>query len=158
MEITSITTLAGEKRAIPEILHATFIRAEPSDVYKALTTAGGLDAWFTHGAVVDARPGGRILFRWENWGPGRVTAEDGGPVVEATPPYRFVFQWHPDSQEYLTTVEIDIRPTENGTIVCLHEHGFVDTFSGLAALANCAAGWGEALTLLKFYLEYGLHY
>ena len=149
---------AGENRLIPEIIHSTFIRTDPLRVYNALTTAEGLDAWFTRGAKVDAHPGGQILFRWENWGPDHVSAEDGGPILEAAPPQRFIFQWHPDSSAYATTVEMNLRPTENGTIVSLREHGFADTSSGLAAMMKCSVGWGEALTLLKFYLEHGLHY
>jgi uncharacterized protein YndB with AHSA1/START domain len=141
-----------------EIRHSTFIRATPSRVYIALTTGEGLDAWFTSGARVDAHPGGEIHFRWVGWGPEHISAEDGGPVEEAIPAQRFVFQWHPDLPDYATTVEINIQPTEGGTIVSLREHGYADTTSGRAALVNCATGWGEALTLLKFNLEHGLRY
>lgn len=141
-----------------EIHHSTFIRADPSQVYSALTTAEGLDAWFTQGARVDARPGGEIHFRWVNWGPEHITAEDSGPVLEATPPSRFVFQWHPDLPDYATTVEVDILPAEGGTIVSLREHGYADTPAAQVAMIDCASGWGEALTLLKFYLEYGVRY
>ena len=48
-----------------EIKQATFVRAKPEAVYDALTTAEGLDAWFTVGSEVDARPGGSITFRWK---------------------------------------------------------------------------------------------
>ena len=141
-----------------EISHSTFIRADPSRIYLALTTSQGLDSWFTSGSMVNAITGGEIHFRWENWGPGKITVEDDGLVLEAIPSERFVFQWHPDLPEYSTTVEIDIKPTENGTIVSLHEYGFAETPSGHRAMKSCATGWGEALTLLKFYLEHGLHY
>jgi len=40
----------------------------------------------------------------------------------------------------------------------LQEHGYQDTPTGRKAFADCACGWGEALTLLKFYVEYGLKY
>jgi uncharacterized protein YndB with AHSA1/START domain len=141
-----------------EIRHSTLIRADPLRVYNALTTSEGLDAWFTSGARVNAHPGGDILFRWENWGPDHITAEDGGSVLEAIPPQRFVFQWHPDTQDYATIVEINIRPSEDGTIISLCEHGFADSPSGRTAMISCATGWGEALTLLKFHLEHGLRY
>ena len=140
------------------IHHDTLIRAAPERVYQTLTTAEGWDAWFTSGAKVDARPGGRIEFRWRDWGPDKVTTEDGGPVLEAIPGRRFVFQWHPDDNTYATTVEIDIQPAPDGAIVRIKESGYQDTPGGREAFANCAAGWGEALTLLKFYLEHGLRY
>ncbi len=142
----------------PEVRHATWIQAPPDRVYRALTTADGLDAWFTSGAEVEPRPGGIIRFRWRDWGPDRVTAEDGGPVLEARPPSRFVFQWQPDGPGYFTTVEIDLTPGGSGTIVRLREHGYEDTPSGRRAALGCAAGWGEALTLLKFHVEHALRY
>jgi len=154
-------TLPNHEPARPlemDIRWSTLVRADPGRVYDALTTAGGLDNWFTHGASVDARPGGEIHFRWVNWGPDRTTAEDGGPVLEARRPERFVFHWSPDNPSYATTVEIDIYPIEGATRVDLHESGYQDTPSGRAALANCASGWGEALTLMKFYLEHGVRY
>jgi len=141
-----------------EISHSTFIRADPLSIYNALATSEGLDAWFTNGSMVNAVPGGEIHFRWVNWGPDHITAEDGGPVLEAIPPKRFIFQWHPDTPDYATTVEINIKPIENGTIVSLCEYGYADTPSGHKAMISCATGWGEALTLLKFYLELGAHY
>ncbi len=141
-----------------EIRHASLIRVEVGKVYDALTTADGLDGWFTTGASVDARPGGEIRFRWVAWGPDRLTTEDGGLVLEARRPHRFVFQWQPDHPGYATSVEIDLQSVEGGTIVRLREYGYQDTPSGRAALANCATGWGEALTLLKFYVEHGVRY
>ena len=141
-----------------QIEHSTFVSAAPEQVYDAFTTAEGLDGWFTRGARVDPWPGGEIRFRWVDWGPDRVTAEDGGPVLEARRPERFVFQWYPDNPSYPTTVKVDFQPTADGTIVRLREYGYQDTPTGRKAMINCAAGWGEALTLLKFYVEHGIRY
>jgi len=141
-----------------EIRHSTFIRTDPLSIYIALTTSRSLDSWFTDGSKVNAFPGGEIYLRWVNWGPDHVTAEDGGPVLEAIPQKRFVFQWHPDKLNNPTTVEINNEPTVGGTIVSLREHGYSYTESSRTTMINCAVGWGEALTLLKFYLELGVHY
>jgi uncharacterized protein YndB with AHSA1/START domain len=132
-----------------EIKHATLVRADPERVYEAFTTANGLDAWFTDGSSVDPRPGGEIRFRWRNWGPDRVSGEDGGPVLEAEKPRRFVFQWYPDDESYATTVEVDFAPSEQGTVVRLREYGYRDTPTSRCCQLDCAAGWGEALTLVK---------
>lgn len=141
-----------------KISDATLVRATPERVYDGIATAEGLDGWFTTGASVDARPGGEIRFRWKDWGPDRVTVEDGGRVLEATRPTRFVFQWSPDNPSYATTVEIDFEPSERGTIVRLKESGYHDTPSGRRKMLECAGGWGEALTLWKFYVEHGIRY
>ncbi|MFX0183553.1 MAG: SRPBCC domain-containing protein [Candidatus Hodarchaeota archaeon] len=140
-----------------EISYSILVRAPPEQVYDAISTAKGLDGWFTSGAEVDTSPGGNILFRWKDWGPEHFSGEDGGPVLEAQRPNRFVFQWRPEST-YYTTVEIDFEASEKGTILRLREHGYHDTPSGLKTMLNCASGWGEALALCKFYVEHGLRY
>ncbi|MFQ5832410.1 MAG: SRPBCC domain-containing protein [Candidatus Thorarchaeota archaeon] len=71
---------------------------------------------------------------------------------------RFVFQWYPDSgnPKLATTIEIDFGAFEEGTVVRVREYGHENAPTSLAALAECAAGWGEAITLLKFYVEHGI--
>jgi len=140
------------------IQHATLVNANPERVYDAFTSAEEMDRWFTSGASIVAQLGGEIHFRWIDWGPDHITSEDGGLVLEARRPERFVFNWYPDSPDYATTVAIDFEPVGQGTVVRLQEFGYRNTPSGWQAFANCAAGWGEALTLLKFYVEHGLHY
>lgn len=141
-----------------QIHFATLVRAAPERVYDAFTTSQGLDGWFTSGASVDPRPGGEILFNWEDFGPDGVSGEDGGPVLEAERPRRFVFQWQPDNTMYSTTVELEFEAVPDGTVVRLREYGYEDTPRGLEAMLDCSAGWGEALTLLKFYVEHGIRY
>lgn len=141
-----------------EIRYATFVRAAPEKVYDGIATAEGLDGWFTTGSSVDPRPGGQLVFRWKDFGPERVTDQAVCPVLEAERPKRFVFQWRPDNPSYATTVEMDFEPAEGGTVIRLREHGYQDTPSGLRAMLECSAGWGEALTLWKFYVEHGIRY
>lgn len=135
---------------------ATLVRAPRERVYDALTRAEQLDAWFTTGAEVDPRPGGEMTWRWVRWGPDEVTAEDRGPVVEARRPERYVFRWQAGLGG--TTVEVDFEEHAEGTVVRLREHGYPDTPAGWAGYGECSTGWGEALTLLKFYVEHGLRY
>ena len=40
----------------------------------------------------------------------------------------------------------------------LREHGYPEAQKGMAGFMSYATGWGEALTLLKFYVEHGLRY
>ena len=141
------------------IQQRTLVRAAPEAVYDALSTGPGLDAWFTRGSRVERRPGGEIVFNWVDWGPDRYTCQSKGPVLEAEPGRRFAFRWRPDPEcDEPTTVEIDLEPHPEGTLVRLREGGYRDTPSGRRAMLECAAGWGEALTLMKFHLEHGLRY
>lgn len=72
-----------------------------------------LDQWFTCGTTIEA---GIMHWRWKEWGPDKVTAEDKGPVLEADRPRRFVFQWRENSP---TTVEINFESHPEGTVVRL---------------------------------------
>jgi uncharacterized protein YndB with AHSA1/START domain len=67
-----------------------------------------------------------------------------------------VFQWTPGDST--TTVAFDLEPRKDGTVLTVTERGHTTSRRDLEALVECAAGWGEALTLLKVYLEEGLTY
>jgi uncharacterized protein YndB with AHSA1/START domain len=140
----------------PEIRMVTLVRAPRERVYDTFTRAEELDSWFTTRAEVDARSGGEMVWRWVDWGPDAYTGEDRGPVLEARRPERYAFQWQ--SALGGTTVELDFEEHSAGTVVRLREHGYPDTPEGWAGFSDCSTGWGEALTLLKFYVEHRVHY
>ncbi len=154
----SIQESPSRKLRDEKVRVTTLVRAESHRVYDALTTPEGLNGWFTTEAIVETQPGGQILFRWRDWGADHYTGELGGPVLEANRPVRFAFQWKVDSDDYNTTVEIDFEPTAEGTLVKLIEFGYEDTPTGMQDLLARATGWGEALTLMKFYVEHGVRY
>ena len=135
-----------------EATHKEFIRAPREKVYDAFATSDGLNAWFTEGGTVDARPGGAMVFRFVDWGPDKINATFAGRVVEARRPERFVYQWGIEKPETTTTVELTFEEFEGGTVVKVREYGFADLKN---ALGN-SAGWGEALTLAKFWVEHRL--
>ena len=134
----------GTKQANPlglEIEHRTLVRAPRDAVYRALTTAEGLDEWFTTGAEIVPEPGGVMHLRWRDWGADAITVEDRGEVVEAVAPERFVFRWHGNVPEGgLTTVELDFLEDARGTIVSLRESGYEDSDEGRSGFVSCCAG------------------
>lgn len=140
------------------IKHSVYIDAPPARVYETLTTKAGWDAWFTTEMELDLKPRGKIHFRWESWGPEKVTVGDEGTITEFGENSYLSFQWHPQGKDRPTTVEFRLVPMGKGTHLKLKEDGFLDTPEGHRSFNSCATGWGEALTLLKFYLEEGLVY
>ena len=137
----------------------TFVRAPRDRVYDAFATAEGLNAWFTKGAEIDSRPGGPMRFRFQDWGAEHdINVTFPGRVVEAKRPERFVFQWGDEGLTHATTVEITFEERGRGTLVKVREFGFADTAEGMGSLIRNSEGWGEAVTLVKFYLEHGLVY
>jgi uncharacterized protein YndB with AHSA1/START domain len=140
------------------IKHQTFIQATPEKVYDTITSAAGWNAFFTTGMEVEPRSGGKIVFRWRDFGPNFYTTEAPGVVIEAERPGRFAFQWYPIGPETPTTVTFMLSEQYGGTVVRLTEDGYSDAPASREMILECAAGWGEALALLKFYLEHGLVY
>jgi uncharacterized protein YndB with AHSA1/START domain len=143
---------------MPEINHKTYMKVPLEDVYHTISTAQGWNAWFTDDTSLEINPDGtgEIRMRWTNFGSEQVTIEDGGRILEAVPNQKFVFQWSPGEQS--STVTINLEPYRDGTMVTLNESGYTNSEKDLSACIECAAGWGEALTLLKVYLEYGIIY
>ncbi len=142
-----------------EIRHSVFIRAPRAKVRAALTTAQSMDAWWgTRGSEIDLRPGAKLTLRWRGWGPERdINADRECVVVEVLPPKRFVFRWG-ETADALTTVEFDLEERTDGTLLRLREHGFAPTAKGRKSFEGNSLGWGEAATLIKFYVEHGVRY
>lgn len=141
---------------VPDIEMNSYIGASPERVFDSITTAKGWDSWFTCGTSLDLKPGGRFILRWKEFGAKRVDYEAECSILEVAPNDRFVFQW--SSGNCRTTITITLEALGEGTLVKVLETGYECTPEGLWGLMDCATGWGEALTLLKFYLEHGVTY
>jgi len=137
------------------IKQKTFIDAPPERVYDTVASASGWNSFFTSGMELDPKPGGRMVWRWENYGPNFYTTEVQAKVLEADRPHRFAFEW---GTKMPSKVEFDLKAKYGGTVISLTESGYLDTAEGRENILECASGWGEALTLLKFYIEHGILY
>jgi len=139
-----------------KIIQRTFINASIEEVYDTITSAEKWDSFFTTGMELDPQPGGVCTFAWKDWGPDKYTLKVPGKVIEAKRPDIFSFQWGRPGKE--SRVQFELIAKDNGTIVTLTEDGYRDTPEGRANIVDCASGWGEAVTLLKFYIEHGITY
>jgi uncharacterized protein YndB with AHSA1/START domain len=153
METTATKKIAAEKVSVNVL-----VRATPERVYDAIATSQGLNGWFTAESVIEAIPNGKLYFSWKDWGVDHYTGESLGTVIEAKRPTRFAFKWPVDIGSYQTTVEISFEPVGEGTVVKLIEYGYEENADKLQNMLNRASGWGEALTLMKFYVEHGVTY
>jgi uncharacterized protein YndB with AHSA1/START domain len=143
---------------MPYINHRTYIKADKELIYKILTTSEGWNAWFTDNTFLKIYPDGTgdIKLRWIDYGIDKTTIEDGGKILESIPNRTFIFQWSPGESK--TTVSFQLESYNDGTLVSLKETGYLNSEKDLNACIGCAAGWGEALTLLKVYVEHGIIY
>ena len=147
--------IAEANQIATPIVHKTIIRANRTQVFEALATADGFDRWFTRGTYLDARTGGTLVFKWKDWGADRVSASAKGRIITYQRSLRFVFEWE---RRIETRVCLEFADVLDGTVVKVTESGYPDDPSGWENCLDCAIGWGEALTLAKFYLEHGITY
>jgi len=140
---------------LEKICQETFIKTSPEKVYDTITSGDGWNAFFTSETEINPKLGGMITFRWKDWGPNFYTTSAGGPVLEAGRPHKFSFKW---GIERPSVVTFELTGNYGGTVLKLTEEGYPNTSKGRANMLDCACGWGEAVTLLKFYLEHGIVY
>ena len=134
------------------------IRADKDEVFRAIATSEGFDEWFTSNMLLETKAGGKLEFRWKDWGLNKYTGEIAGKVIEYDASERFVFQWLADSGTYYTTVEIELSLIPEGTRLHLIEYGYEDTDDGMQDLLNRVSGWASVMTMMKYYVEHGVRY
>ena len=137
------------------------IKAPPERVWRALTSAAELSAWFEVKIEGEITPGNEV---WMT----SMHAEHAGMrfrvrFVEMTPPRRFAWQWCPGavdptvdySREPQTTVTFTLEPYEGGTRLSVAETGFdqVALTRRAKVYADNSQGWTEVLGWLQRYVE-----
>lgn len=143
------------KTKLPAIATNIYIECSPERVFQTLTTGAGWDAWFTQGSTIDAKSGGKVQLVWKNFGIHHIDVTDCGRVLKCQTNRLFSFSWHEHLEP--TTVTFELEPRGQGCIVHLTDSGYtLENLSAPGGFLDCALGWGEALALLKFYLEHGV--
>lgn len=133
----------------------TFIKLPIERVYNEITSPDCWNSFFTTGLTIDLKVGGDMVFSWKDWGPDFYSVQVPCTVVACNYPNLFAFEW---GQKMRSKVEFHLESKYGGTIVHVKEFGYPKSDEGFASMLECASGWGEAVTLLKFYLEHGIVY
>jgi uncharacterized protein YndB with AHSA1/START domain len=137
------------------------IKAPPDRVWRALTNAVELSAWFQVKIEGEIKPDTEV---WMT----SVHPQSAGQrfrvrFKEMAEPKRFVWEWHPGevdpgvdySREARTTVTFTLEPSDRGTRLSVSETGF-DEIS-LARRAKVykdnSQGWTEVVLWLQKYVE-----
>jgi uncharacterized protein YndB with AHSA1/START domain len=94
--------VARQVRGDPvEIERDIVFPASPAEVWEALTEPERLEEWFASEVSLDARPGGKGVFRWGDGDERRAV------VRELEPEERLVLDWEDDGQVVLELEEVD---------------------------------------------------
>lgn len=131
------------------------VEAPVERVWRALTTADELAAWFGDSAEIDLRPGGKLRLGWSEY-----DASANGVVVEVDPPSRFSFRWEAsadggDAPPPSTLVEFTLTPVATGTAVAVVESGFASLPEEMRAqyYEGNQSGWESELGDLAAHLS-----
>lgn len=137
------------------------IEASPDRVWRALTNAAELSAWFQVKIDGEIAPDNEVWMTSVH--PGHEGQRFRVRFTEMTPPHRFAWEWHPGevdpavdySREPRTTVTFTLEPSARGTRLSVSETGF-DAIS-LARRAKVykdnTQGWAEVVAWLQKYVE-----
>ena len=138
--------------SVPDTIERELILpAPPARVWRALTDADQLAAWFGTRASVDLRPGGSVIFTWDE--PGGAAAHHNRGVIEVLDPERrFAFRWHsgPEDQP-MTLVDFTLEAHAQGTRLRLVESGFASVPPDQRQRNQ--AGWQRELDDLVAYVS-----
>lgn len=140
--------------AFPDRIERTVtLTRPPHEVWRALTTAEGLSAWFGEQASIDLRPGGAATMTFA----GGLTVDMRVERVEE--PTVFAYTWRlpdlPEDDPRRTYVEFTLEPDGGGTALRVVETGFaqlpIDTRR--QAYDSHRDGWSRELAELVLHVD-----
>jgi uncharacterized protein YndB with AHSA1/START domain len=137
------------------------IKAPPKRVWRALSNADELSAWF------QVKIEGKLAPNSDVWMTSTHAQHSGMRfrvwIKEMTPPQRMVWEWHPGaidpkvdySREPRTTVTFTLEPSGEGTKLSVSETGFDEISLARRAkvFEDNKQGWAEVLVWLQKYVE-----
>lgn len=126
------------------------IRAPRERVWEELTARGRIQEWLCDQALIEARAGGRYLFRW------RSGFEAQGTLVRFEPPQSLAYIWIGTGEPGQTLVEWELAEVAGGTQVTMTHIGFRRDALGQSSRAEAAKEWPGGLENLQSVLEEGI--
>jgi uncharacterized protein YndB with AHSA1/START domain len=140
------TTVPRGTVAIERRLDAT-----PDRVIRCWTDPDELMRWFPIRVDGSLAVGARTTLVWPR-------EQVWWEVTDLVTPTRFAFRWPWDADETLVTnVTVSLEAEGSGTRILLTDGPFpIDRPGGLDAWAEALEGWGEALTLLRGYVDFSV--
>ena len=132
---------------MPDIFHDFPIFAPRDQVFEAVSSASGLDAWWTQRASGEAAPGA-------TWGFGFGAGYDWRGIVQACQP-GLEIEWElteSDSDWRGTRLGFHLEDKDGHTQVRFHHTGWPESNEHYRVSCFC---WAMYLRLLKRYIEHG---
>ncbi len=135
-----------------DIQHRIGIRAPIDAVYRALATQAGLAHWWTEDVRGEARPGGRIDFRFRA-PDGTCVGEIAMAVIELAEGQRVRWRCVAGPAEWIDTeIRFELLRQDGLTIV---RFGHLAWREAVEFTAHCSMKWATFLLSLRDYVETG---
>jgi uncharacterized protein YndB with AHSA1/START domain len=129
-----------------DILHRIGVVSSPEEVYAALTTVGGLAAWWTQDTDGDGEVGGVLRFRFPVGG-------FDMKVLEARPGELVLWQVVEGPDEWVgTRVRFELKEQDGFTIMMFRHEGWSEP---VEFMYHCSTKWATFLMSLKRLVETG---
>ena len=135
-----------------DIQHRIGVRAPIGAVYRALATPEGLAHWWTEAVHGEARPGGRIDFRFQA-PDGTYVGEIAMEVIELAAGQRVRWRCVAGPAEWIgTEIRFELLRQDGLTIVRFGHLGWTEA---VEFTAHCSMKWATFLLSLRDYVETG---
>ncbi len=149
-------SFANAQSLAPDIVVTKVINAPVADVWKAWTTAEGIESfWAPKAAKVEPVPGGAFELWFGVNNPEGSRGSEGCLVHSVKPMEQFVFEWNapPDNpaiRKLRTLVYVDFKPLPgNRTEVTLRNFGYGAGEDWAKSKAYFERAWSAVMTLLE---------
>ncbi len=126
-----------------------FVKATPTDAYRAFTNSTSLREWLCQVATVNPRPGGRLYLWWQT---GYYAC---GEYTLTQPNEKVAFTWMGRGEPARTRVEVTFTAQGSGTLIDLEHSGIGDGEEWSQARAEIEKGWQRGLENLASVLDTG---
>lgn len=126
------------------------VGAKPTAVYYALTNGAAMREWLSNNSQVATRVGGPIYLYWQQ---GYYAS---GEFKELVPDEKVVFSWQGKGETAVSTVTINLSPTDSGTQVELIHSDLPAGEDAAELRQSLKDGWEAGLANLKSVMETGL--
>jgi uncharacterized protein YndB with AHSA1/START domain len=134
---------------MPDIMHLVKIHASPDEVYQAITTAEGVQNWWTRDTALDSKVGGTGEFGFnDHQFVIKVVIDELTPQTHVG--WKIISSGLPAFDG--TTIAFDVRANAGDTMLAFAHRGFKRADDGFA---GATTRWGFYLISLKRYLEGG---
>jgi len=137
------------------------VNAPPDKVWRVLTTAKDVAAWFQMKVEGEIAAGADVWMTTTN--PAYAGQRFKVRIKELTPPRRFVWEWHPGavdpavdySKEACTTVTFTLEPSGTGTRLTVSETGFdaISRERRAKVYQDNTQGWATVIVWIQKYAE-----